>query len=130
MFHHEVRGDSLNIPHPSEESKKFFKTIIPNETNVTVKPMFGNISAFINGNMFMGLYGDDLFVRLPDNDGQELLGNKGASIFEPIKDRPMKGYFFLPKQWWNKPEIVQKWVTQSMEYARKLPPKKARNSDD
>jgi TfoX/Sxy family transcriptional regulator of competence genes len=116
----------LNIPHPSEESKKFFDTTVPAETNVTVKTMFGNISAFINGNMFMGLYGDDLFVRLPHKDGHEL-GNKGAAIFEPMKGRPMKGYFFVPKQWWSKPEIVQKWVTQSLDYARKLPPKKARN---
>ena len=54
--------------------------MLPSDPNVTVKPMFGNISAFINGNLFMGLFGDDLFVRLPDKDGQELLG-KGASLF-------------------------------------------------
>ena len=113
----------MNIPHASEESRKFFDAIVPTDPNVTVRPMFGNVSAFINGNMFMGLYGDDLFVRLSEKDGQELLSNKGASLFEPMKGRPMKGYFFIPKTWWSKPETVHNWVSRSLAYAGKLPSK-------
>jgi len=113
----------LNILHASEDSKKFFESMLPANPNITVKPMFGNISAFINGNMFMGLFGDDLFILLPDKDGQELLG-KGASLFEPMKGRPMKGNFFIPKAWWSKPDTAHKWIAQSLAYASKLPPKK------
>jgi len=30
--------------------------------------MFGNQAAFVNGDMFAGLFGDRLFVRLSDED--------------------------------------------------------------
>jgi TfoX/Sxy family transcriptional regulator of competence genes len=47
--------------------------------------MFGNISAFVNGNMFAGLFGNDIFVRLSDENRRELLEEKGASLLEPMK---------------------------------------------
>jgi len=52
--------------------------------------MFGNISAFVNGNMFAGLFGNDLFVRLSKESRKELLEKQGASLLEPMKGRPMK----------------------------------------
>ena len=61
--------------------------------------MFGNISAFVNGNMFFGLFGDDIFLRLSIQDQQELLKNKGASFLEPMKGRPMKDYVIIPRTW-------------------------------
>ena len=33
-------------------------------------PMFGSVAALADGRMFMGLYGDDLFPRLPAQDRQ------------------------------------------------------------
>jgi TfoX/Sxy family transcriptional regulator of competence genes len=53
--------------------------------------MFGNISAFVNGNMFAGLFGNDIFVRLSDKSRQELLGEKGASYLEPMKRKADEG---------------------------------------
>jgi len=49
--------------------------------------MFGNLSAFVNGNMFLGLFGNDLFVRLSSEDQKELLKKKGASVLEPMKGK-------------------------------------------
>jgi TfoX/Sxy family transcriptional regulator of competence genes len=86
--------------------------------------MFGNNAAFINGNMFMGLYGDDLFVRLSEDEGGELLDNKGASLFEPMKGRPMKGYFMIPRAWRNNQEKIQGWVNRSLAWTKKMPAKK------
>ncbi len=66
--------------------------------------MFGNLSAFVNGNMFLGLFGNDLFVRLSGEDQLELLKMKGASVLEPMKGKPMKDYIMLPRAWRNQPE--------------------------
>ncbi len=112
------------IPRPDENTKEFFKSILPDDHRVAVRPMFGNLAGFVNGNMFMGLYGDDLFVRLPDENRQELLKKKGASVFEPMKGRPMKEYVLIPKVWRNQPDIVRSWVSRSLEWASKLPQKK------
>jgi len=54
----------LKIPHPDKKSIDFFKSLVPDDPGVTVRPMFGNLSALVNGNMFFGLYGNDLFLRL------------------------------------------------------------------
>ena len=35
--------------------------------------MCGNLGAFLNGNMFMGLFGSDVGIKLPEDDQQRLL---------------------------------------------------------
>jgi TfoX/Sxy family transcriptional regulator of competence genes len=48
--------------------------------------MFGNVAGFVNGNLFMGVYGNGLFLRLSEEDRGELLKIKGASLFELMKE--------------------------------------------
>ena len=56
----------MKLPRPSEEAKAAFAKLVPDGPAVTLKPMFGQLSAFVNGNMFCGLFGEDLVVRLPE----------------------------------------------------------------
>jgi TfoX/Sxy family transcriptional regulator of competence genes len=85
--------------------------------------MFGNLAAFVNGNMSVGLYGDDLLVRLPEAERTELLKNKGAAIFEPMKGRKMKEYVTLPRAWITDRAKIEPWVDKSLNWSGKLPPK-------
>jgi len=89
--------------------------------------MFGNESAFVNGNMFFGLFGNDLFVRLSEEDCKELLKKKGTSMLEPMKGRPMKEYVVLPKPWWDQPDALHLWISRSLNWASRLPQKKKAN---
>ncbi|TMI14728.1 TfoX/Sxy family protein [Candidatus Bathyarchaeota archaeon] len=70
---------------------------MPEDPRITIRPMFGNISAFVNGNMFAGLFGNDLFVRLSDESRKELLEEKGASLLEPMKGKPHEGIRLDPE---------------------------------
>ena len=97
----------LKIPHPDKESVDLFQSLVPKDDRVTVRPMFGNISAFVNGNMFFGVFGNDLFVRLSSEDQLELLKNKGSSMLEPMKGKQMKDYVVLPKTWRARPQTVR-----------------------
>jgi hypothetical protein len=47
----------MEIPKPTEADGERFQSLVPADERVTVKPMFGNLGAFVNGNMFMGLRG-------------------------------------------------------------------------
>jgi TfoX/Sxy family transcriptional regulator of competence genes len=115
----------LKIPPQSEAAQKFFRALLPSDQRVIVRPMFGNTSAFVNGNMFFGVYGDDILVRLSEGDAKELMANKGASPFEPMKGRIMKSYFLVPRAWRkDQLELTREWVKRSFEWAAKLPPKK------
>src|SRR2546425_637519 len=117
---------TLKIPRPDEDSKEFFKSILPDDPRVRVRLVFGNDAAFVNGNMFVGLGGNALFLRLSDDDRKELLKNEGAANFEPMKGRPMKGYILLPRTWKAQPQTLRRWVTRSLEWASELPTKKAK----
>ena len=116
----------MNITRPDEDSKEFLRSILPDNPRITIRPMFGNISAFVNGNMFAGLFGNDLFVRVSEESRKELLDKKGASLLEPMKGKPMKEYVVIPKAWRNQPEIVRLWVTRSLDWTSRLPPKKTK----
>jgi TfoX/Sxy family transcriptional regulator of competence genes len=100
--------------------------MVPAGNNIVVKPMFGNVSAFVNGNMFFGLYGNDLLLRLPEEDIQRLVKEEGAAMFEPMKGRKMRGYVLAPKSWVSDPKTLQQWIARSLKLASALPPKSRR----
>lgn len=116
----------MKILRSDKASQDFFRTLVPADPRVSIRPMFGNISAFVNGNMFFGLFGNDLFLRLSPENRAELLNEKGASFLEPMKGRPMKEYVMIPKPWRNDPEIIRSWVSKSLDWTSKLPQKKTR----
>jgi TfoX/Sxy family transcriptional regulator of competence genes len=68
----------MQVPKPTEEDKEYFRSLVPDRPGVEVKPMFGNLGAFVNGNMFLGLFGTDVGVKLPDSDREELMAEEGA----------------------------------------------------
>lgn len=51
----------MKVARADEKFKEFFRSVLPNDSKIVLRPMFGNISGFVNGNMFAGLFGDDLF---------------------------------------------------------------------
>jgi hypothetical protein len=54
----------MKIPKPTESARALFASLVPNDDRVQVKPMFGNLGAFINGNVFIGVFGADVGVKL------------------------------------------------------------------
>ncbi len=112
------------MPRPSDGAKAAFTAALPEDDDVAVRPMFGNVAAFHNGNMFAGLFGEDLFVRLPD-DEQAALIELGGAAFSPMPGRAMKGYVTVP-QWAGDPDATRGWILRSLELARLLPPKEPR----
>ena len=114
----------MSFPKTDEASKALFESLVPKGPGVQSRPMFGNRAAFVNGNMFLALFGSQVAVRLSDEDRTELLGQKGASGFEPMPGRPMKEYVVLPESWRTSPKKAEEWVERSFAWAKKLPPKK------
>ncbi len=114
------------IPRSSRDSEDLLRSLLPATKEVAVKPVFGNLSAFVHGNMFAGVYGDDFLVRLSEPDRKELLLNDGAAVFEPMKGRQMKEYVVVPRSWTKDPSKIKPWVERSLEWSSKLPPKEHR----
>jgi TfoX/Sxy family transcriptional regulator of competence genes len=111
-----------SLPKPSEEAKAAFSELIPDEPAVTLKPMFGNLSAFVNGNMFAGLFGEDLLVRLPEPE-IAAVKKQGGRDFEPMPGRVMRGYVILPKTWRTEPDPAVVLIKRSLALTRTMPAK-------
>jgi TfoX/Sxy family transcriptional regulator of competence genes len=115
----------MQIPKPTEADKEYFRSLLPEAPDVEMKPMFGNLGAFVNGNMFAGLFGAAVGVRLSDPDRDELAAIDGAGPFGP-EDRPMGGYLSLPPALRKNPEQAAGWVGRALAHVSKMPPKKAK----
>jgi TfoX/Sxy family transcriptional regulator of competence genes len=109
-------------PKSDEEARAAFRALVPDDERVSVRPMFGSVAAFVEGQMFMGLFANELFVRLDEQQRAELLAS-GGQVLEPMPGRPMREYVALP-DWQARPETVQPWATRALDYALSLPPKK------
>jgi TfoX/Sxy family transcriptional regulator of competence genes len=109
----------MSIPKPTESARALFESLVPPDDRVQVKPMFGNLGAFVNGNMFMGVFGSDVGVKLDPAD-ERALRDQGGTPFGPA-ERPMSGYVAFPTTFTE--ATAQPWVQKAVSYVGALPPK-------
>ena len=109
------------MPKPSEGAKAAFARVVPDAPGITIRPMFGQMSAFVNGNMFCGIFGEEFFVRLPE-DEIAAVKKQGGHDFEPVAGHKMGGYVMVPGDWRAKPPTAL--IKRALEVTRKMPAKK------
>ena len=86
--------------------------------------MFWYPAYFINGNMFTGVHGDKLFLRLSDSDVTDIVKNCiEVTSFEPMPGRAMKSYVVLPKTVYFNNKLFAEWLDKSITYVSSLPAK-------
>jgi TfoX/Sxy family transcriptional regulator of competence genes len=108
-----------SLPKPSDDAKTAFTKLVPDGPTVTLRPMFGNLAAFVNGNLFTGLFGEDLFVRLSDDENAKV--RKQAATTRPYAGAPDEGYVMVPGTWRSKPAPVKAWIACAE--TGRMPPK-------
>lgn len=108
------------MPKHSDEDKARFRAMVKEAPGVEVKPMFGSLGAFVNGNMFAGLFGTDVGVKLDPAGLEELRALPGSGPFGP-EERPMGGYLSLPQDLSDDEQTA--WVDRAREHVAALPPK-------
>ena len=110
------------MPKPTDETKDLFTSVVPEHPDVAIRPMFGQLAAFVRGNMFMGIFGEDVFVRLPEADREQVRAAGGVP-FEPMAGRPMKEYVVLPEDWRDDLDRIRGWAARALDHVEELPPK-------
>jgi TfoX/Sxy family transcriptional regulator of competence genes len=86
------------------------------------KKMFGGVGFLIHGNMAVGVYKEDLIVRVPPLKHEKLLKKPSAKLFD-ITGRPMKGWLMVEPEGCKTAKQLNAWVKESVEFALTLPPK-------
>lgn len=120
-----MRSNGMEMPRPTDDDRRRFTELVPDDDRVQVKPMFGNLGAFVNGNMFMGLFGSDVGIKLERADAADLLSQPGAGPFGPA-ERPMGGYVTLPAGWTE--QEAEPWIAKSLDHGATLPAKKPKQT--
>jgi TfoX/Sxy family transcriptional regulator of competence genes len=97
------------------------------DKNCDYRKMFGYPAYFINGNMFLGIHGEKLFLKLSDADISQIKEDwVGVRNFEPMPGRAMKGYVVLPKTIYSDDKLFSEWIDKSIKYVSAMPPKKSK----
>jgi TfoX/Sxy family transcriptional regulator of competence genes len=106
-----------------EELVRIFENAMKDFPMATQRKMFGYPAAFVNGNMFAGLFQDRMFLRLSDEDRAAIRKEYGTPLFEPMPGRPMRGYVEVPRYVLKSPRLLRTWLMKGMEYTKALPAK-------
>ncbi|MFD9128676.1 TfoX/Sxy family protein [Kitasatospora sp. NPDC059571] len=95
---------------------------IGEELAVTEKRMFGGLVFLFNGNMAVGVRGEELIVRLAPDEAEALLAEPGVRPFDPA-GRRMRGWILVGPAALAEDAGLQEWVDRGFEFAAALPPK-------
>ncbi len=100
-----------------------FTECLPGDVRIQTRKMFGYPAAFVNGNMFAGLFQDQMFVRLGGEDRAALDAEYGAVDFEPMPGRPMKKYACLPEAVLEDEALTAVYLAKALGHTAAMPPK-------
>lgn len=90
--------------------------------DIVEKKMFGGAGYLANGNMAVGIHGDDLIVRVAAEATAELLARPHVRPFD-ITGKPMKGWLLVGPEALGDDAAFADWIGRGVAYARSLPPK-------
>jgi len=88
---------------------------------ITERKMFGGLAFFTNGNMTVGVSGDELIVRLGPDEIAASLPRPGVRPFES-GGRSMRGWILVAGDRLDDPEL-DRWLAEAHDYVMGLPPK-------
>ena len=101
------------------------REVIPADTEVTERKMFGGLAFLLQGHMFAGIVGSELMVRLGYEAAQRALERDHVREMD-FTGRPMKNMIFVEPAGLRGPAL-ERWITAAADYARMLPPKQPKH---
>jgi hypothetical protein len=103
--------------HLAERARQF----LPDE-GVVGKQMFGGIAFMLNGNMSVGVLGEELIVRLGAEAAAKALTDPHVRVMD-FTGRPMKGWVIVEPAATEDDAALAGWVERGVAFAGSLPPK-------
>lgn len=86
------------------------------------RKMFGGLTFMLNGNMWCGIVGDNLMLRLDPERADEALARPHVRPMD-FTGRPMKGFVLVDPPGLAGDDQLRQWIGQAQDYVRSLPAK-------
>jgi TfoX/Sxy family transcriptional regulator of competence genes len=110
-----------------KEHHPLFVAALPKDKRVQTMQMFGGVAAKLNGNMFGGLFGRSIIVRLSDADREAALAIDGTAPFDPMGNgRVSKDTLMMAESVMEDPAEMKLWLQKAADHAATLPKKAAK----
>lgn len=105
-----------------EQLAQRIQLVLKGRRGVTTKKMFGGIAFMVNGNMSVGIVGDELMLRVGAEKAEELLKLDHVKEMD-FTGKPLKGFVYVEPEGFETDPELEKWVMCGVEYAKSLPKK-------
>ena len=105
-----------------EELADRIREQLASRSGVTERKMFGGIAFMVAGNMACGVLGEDLIVRLGEEDGENALAEEGVRPFD-FTGKPIKNIVYVSPDRTSDDDGLSEWVDAGADFAASLPPK-------
>ncbi len=92
------------------------------QTNIDEKKMFGGLGFLLNGNMLVGVWKDNLIVRVGADAYAGALAEPSVVEFD-ITGRTMKGWAMVEPEGVDEDADLKKWIQRAMTFVETLPGK-------
>lgn len=116
----------ITLPKPAPSTVDLFVELTPKDARVSSKKLFGQPAAFVNGNLFLGTFGEIVFFRLAPEDRVRARRTPGVTAFEPMPGRAMAEYVAFPASVLEDRAQSREWARKALGYASGLPIKPAK----
>ena len=97
--------------------------LLQNKENLESRRMFGGICYLLHGNMALGIYKDNLIVRLGSKEKSDTAIQAGTALPFDITGPPMKGWVMVPESRLADDDVCDDWLSKGLAFAASLPPK-------
>ena len=98
------------------------REVFNGNTGVDEKKMFGGLAFMVEGNMCVGVMGDELMVRVGPDQYEESLAQPDASEMD-FTGRSMKGMVYVGIDGLDSDDGLRSWVDRGLAFVTTLPPK-------
>jgi TfoX/Sxy family transcriptional regulator of competence genes len=111
---------------PTAEALALFDAAFPEDARTERKKMFGMPAAFVNGNMFYGVFHNGVCMRVGEGRRDEIASNhEGVEAFEPMPGRPWKEYIHVDAgAFGSDADELGGWIHEALELTAAMPAKK------
>jgi hypothetical protein len=96
--------------------------LIGDMDGMEAKKMFGGVGYILNGNMAVGVSGNDLIIRVGPEKYDDVIHQPHVKPFGPA-GRTMKGWVMVEPDGASEDEEFEEWVQMGVDFASGLPPK-------
>ncbi len=106
-----------------KQNEEILDSLLGSLPEAEKKKMFGCPVYFLNGNMLAGAHQESIFLRLSEDDQEEIFKHPDVTSFSPMAGRIMREYVVIPISIYGSPDEFKKWLAKAKNYVASLPVK-------